>query len=137
MASSSQSGSQQQTQRPTYVVSEATGHSAHPDDIIESCRALQEHLGKLQREAEQTLNKWQDSIRDRDLAERRRVAPGWLDVGSSGRGLVPERADGASDYPSNAVEVPANPSMAAQGTAGAARDEGEDLDKVFGGLRVR
>ncbi|ROV89580.1 hypothetical protein VMCG_09930 [Cytospora schulzeri] len=75
-----------------YVISQS-GHAAHPDDIIASCRALQAHLSKLQADAEQELRALDERIRERELAEKRRVAPGWLD--SEARLLEPERAGGA------------------------------------------
>jgi hypothetical protein len=74
-----------------YVVSQS-GHAAHPDDIIASCRALQAHLTRLQADAEQELRELDERIRARELAEKRRVAPGWLD--SEARLLEPERAGG-------------------------------------------
>lgn len=80
-------------EKPRYVVS-ATGHAAHPDDIVASCRALQEHVSRLQADAEAELRALDERIRARELAEKRRVAPGWLD--SDARILEPERrlADG-------------------------------------------
>src|ERR1700753_1904669 len=78
-------------EKPAYVISQTTGHSAHPDQIIESCRALQEHLKKMQEDTMRAISNWEGEIQDRELAEKRRVAPGWLDVEESGRGLVPER----------------------------------------------
>lgn len=64
--------------KPQYVIS-ASGHAAHPDDIIASCQALLAHLNKMQADAEMTLQKWQNDMKERELAEKRRVAPGWLD----------------------------------------------------------
>lgn len=78
--------------KPRYVVSQS-GHAAHPDDIIASCRALQAHLAGLQADAERELRELDERIRARELAEKRRVAPGWLD--SDARLLEPERAGGA------------------------------------------
>ncbi|KAL8391963.1 hypothetical protein RB595_002251 [Gaeumannomyces hyphopodioides] len=80
-------------EKPRYVVS-ATGHAAHPDDIVASCRALQVHVARLQADAEAELRALDERIRARELAEKRRVAPGWLD--SDARILEPERrlADG-------------------------------------------
>jgi hypothetical protein len=121
--------------KAAYVTSAATGHSAHPDAIIESCRALQDHLAKLQQDAQQLLAKWQGDIQRRDLAEKRRVAPGWLDVGESARMLVPERMAGGDPA---AVEVPAFGSAATSPTMQAtAQDGGAELDRAFGGLNMR
>ncbi|KAK4152476.1 hypothetical protein C8A00DRAFT_34832 [Chaetomidium leptoderma] len=77
--------------KPRYVVS-ASGHTAHPDEILASCRALHAHVAQLQAQAERDLAGLTERIRARELAEKRRVAPGWLD--SEARLLEPERAAG-------------------------------------------
>src|SRR5687768_7056758 len=71
-----------------FVVS-GSGHAAHPDDILASCKALMDHVTKLQEDAERDLREFEEKIRERELAEKRRVAPGWLD--SESRLLEPER----------------------------------------------
>ncbi|KAK3900612.1 hypothetical protein C8A05DRAFT_45588 [Staphylotrichum tortipilum] len=76
-----------------YVVS-ASGHSAHPNEILASCRALHAHVAELQAKAERDLAEITERIRARELAEKRRVAPGWLD--SEARLLEPERAGGTA-----------------------------------------
>lgn len=124
-----------------YVVS-ASGHSAHPDQIIASCRALQEHLQKLQDDAHATIAKWEGDIRARELAEKRRVAPGWLDVDSSERMLVPQRPGGAfGGAEASSGMVPRAPGagverMELDGRAQRG-DQGEELDRAFGGLGIR
>ena len=128
------------TEKPKYVVS-ASGHAAHPDEIIASCQALQAHLQKMQDDAEKTLKGWQTSIRERELAEKRRVAPGWLDRDE--KILQPERrSDDAtsstyttvSDH--NLMDIddsgPMGRSLIEQRTA-----EGEELDRAFGGMGIR
>ncbi|KUI63926.1 hypothetical protein VM1G_10671 [Cytospora mali] len=146
-----------------YVISQS-GHAAHPDDIIASCRALQAHLAKLQADAEQELRELDERIRARELAEQRRVAPGWLD--SEARLLEPERAGGggASGSGSNGNEngmdlmsgdVGDGASVSdqlmglslgpgGQGLAGsdvvemaAPDDQGAELDRAFGSLPTR
>ncbi|AEO56550.1 hypothetical protein MYCTH_2314688 [Thermothelomyces thermophilus ATCC 42464] len=74
--------------KPRYVVS-PSGHAAHPDEILESCRALLAHVTQMCAKAEQDLAALDERIRARDLAEKRRVAPGWLD--SEARLLEPEK----------------------------------------------
>lgn len=76
-------------EREKYIVS-ASGHAAHPDEIISSCQALQAHLQKLQENAERTLRGWEAGLKDQELAEKRRLAPGWLDRDE--KILEPERA---------------------------------------------
>ena len=75
-------------EKAQYVVS-ASGHGAHPDEIIASCKALQTYIQKVQDDADKELKAWQDAIDARELAEKRRVAPGWLD--SDARILEPQR----------------------------------------------
>ncbi|KAI8960129.1 hypothetical protein F5Y11DRAFT_279725 [Daldinia sp. FL1419] len=119
-----------------YVVAQS-GHAAHPDDIIASCRALQEHITRVQEAAERTLWDLQEHIHSRELAEKRRVAPGWLD--SDARLLEPEKSG------SHAAEADITGEMAEMSiadrnngaTAGISEmavDQGEELDRAFGGL---
>lgn len=134
--------------KPGYVISQS-GHAAHPDDIIASCRALQAHVAKLQEDADAELQALDDRIRARELAEKRRVAPGWLD--SDARLLEPERksvilgGEVASGDERSMSEQFAGMSIAAaqqQQQAGGviempAPDEGEELDRAFGGMAFR
>ncbi|KAK3350777.1 hypothetical protein B0H65DRAFT_487387 [Neurospora tetraspora] len=80
--------------KPKYIISPTSGHAAHPDDIIASCQALQAHVAKLQSDAGAELKALEERIKKRELAEKRRVAPGWLD--SEARLLEPERKGGNS-----------------------------------------
>ncbi|OCT45781.1 hypothetical protein CLCR_01725 [Cladophialophora carrionii] len=115
--------------KPKYVTS-SSGHSAHPDDIINSCKALQEHLKTTVRDAEKAIEDWERDIKDRDLAEKRRVAPGWLD--REEKILEPTKAQAKGEnlldgQPANTLSAPAmSPSR-----------EGEELDRAFGGLRAK
>lgn len=139
-------------ERVKYVVA-TSGHAAHPDDIIASCKALQAHLAKMQEDSERTLRELEDRIRARELAEKRRVAPGWLD--SEARLLEPERRPGSGSGSGSGVGL-AEADVAGQfgemsiadrrggggdgGQGGAvisemAVDQGEELDRAFGGLR--
>lgn len=110
--------------KPRYVVS-GSGHAAHPDDIIASCRALHEHVKKLQEDADRDLQEFEESIRERDLAEKRRLAPGWLD--SDARMLEPERAK--VEEPAQEVEAPTETETDT--------DEGKALDRAFGGMNLK
>ncbi|KZL77289.1 hypothetical protein CT0861_03057, partial [Colletotrichum tofieldiae] len=115
--------------KPKYVISQS-GHAAHPDDIISSCRALQAHITKMQEDAERDLRELENRIQERELAEKRRVAPGWLD--SEARILEPERVRGASE----AEE--AHQTSAVAGTSEMPlNDQGAELDRVFGGLSMK
>jgi hypothetical protein len=136
--------------KPKYVIS-SSGHAAHPDDIIASCRALQQHISKLQADAEAELREFDERIRARDLAEKRRLAPGWLD--SDVRVLEPERKTATPevgregrgggemdmlDGPAMDVGFFAGGGQGGHGRGGASEmavpDEGEQLDRAFGGL---
>ncbi|KAK3658791.1 hypothetical protein LTR56_001662 [Elasticomyces elasticus] len=63
---------------PAYVTS-SSGFAAHPATIIAQNKALLEQLKKQRTEAEKKVKDWEQSIADRELAEKRRKAPGWLD----------------------------------------------------------
>ncbi|KAI1098412.1 hypothetical protein F4804DRAFT_126302 [Jackrogersella minutella] len=117
-----------------YVVAQS-GHAAHPDDIVASCKALQAYLAKLQDDSERALRELEDRIRARELAEKRRVAPGWLD--SEARLLEPERRPGSAG--ADVARPLAEMSIADEGRGGVisemAVDQGVELDRAFGGLR--
>jgi hypothetical protein len=116
-------------EKPKYVIS-SSGHSAHPDDIINSCQALQEHLKKTIGDAEKAIKEWEQGIKERDLAEKRRVAPGWLD--REEKILEPTKAQAKGENllegePANTISAPAmSPSR-----------EGEELDRAFGSLKTK
>ncbi|KAL2117931.1 hypothetical protein VTJ04DRAFT_7591 [Mycothermus thermophilus] len=137
--------------KPKYVVS-PSGHAAHPDDILASCRALHEHVSRLVAQAEKDLAAAEERIRARELAEKRRVAPGWLD--SDARLLEPERKStpasgtvggevGDSHQQHQSVQgwSVGGSAFGGIGTEGGPSemevpDTGEQLDRVFGGLKI-
>ncbi|KAH7349012.1 hypothetical protein BKA66DRAFT_477113 [Pyrenochaeta sp. MPI-SDFR-AT-0127] len=112
-------------QQQAYIVS-STGTTATPDSILTSCTALQQHLAQLEADARRTLKEWQDQRRAEDLAEKRRLAPGWLDN------------DVHIIKPENETEqVKTQPDLMDTGPPQPERNqEGEELDRVFGGLKV-
>ncbi|KAL2067607.1 hypothetical protein VTL71DRAFT_2032 [Oculimacula yallundae] len=130
-----------------YVMS-TSGHAAHPDDIIASCKALQAYIQKLQDDADRELKAWEEHHAARDLAEKRRVAPGWLD--SEARILEPERKQeggssqdkgkGKSNLMDDLMDVDAS-SAEASGlpVASIARPngDGDELDRAFGGMALQ
>lgn len=123
---------------PRYVISQS-GHAAHPDDIIASCRALQSYVATLQRDSERELLELDERIRARELAEKRRVAPGWLD--SEARLLEPERKGekagnvGMVDLMSGDVPGPEDRGVVSEMAGN--DDEGAQMDRVFGNLAIR
>ena len=110
-----------------------SGHSAHPDDIIASCKALQAHITKMQEAAERELRELDERIRARELAEKRRVAPGWLD--SEARLLEPERKPGTPSEAEVAGQFADMSISGREGVSEMAVDQGEELDRAFGGLK--
>ena len=112
-----------------YVTS-SSGHAAHPEDIAKSCTALQSHLAKSAADSQKSIEEWQTKIKERDLAEKRRVAPGWLDREEKLLQPVSKQSpqsDLLATEPEQALRAPAmSPSR-----------EGEELDRAFGGLSTR
>ncbi|KAI0459949.1 hypothetical protein F5B21DRAFT_203461 [Xylaria acuta] len=119
-------------EKPQYVVSQS-GHAAHPDDIVASCKGLRAHVARLQEDADRELRALDERIRARELAEKRRVAPGWLD--SEARLLEPERKP-ESPGDSNIAGQFAEMSISGrEGVSEMAVDQGEEIDRAFGGLK--
>lgn len=138
---SSDSGTQQQQTQPQpqarYITSSTGAHSASPDDIIASCRALQSHLSNLAEESRKKVAEWENSIRERELAEKRRVAPGWLD--SEAHMLTPETKGVAKENKDlmDADMGDGEQQPAAAAAVSSQNKEGEDLDRAFGGMNLR
>jgi hypothetical protein len=129
------------TEREKYVVSRS-GHAASPEEIVASCKALQEHIQKVQEDAEQKVKDWEKSLKDQELAEKRRVAPGWLDrdekilqpnrssiVGLPVPGNTQEQSDNIMDQQNDHY---AQDDKGATGPNAA----GDELDRAFGGMGV-
>ncbi|KAJ8071236.1 hypothetical protein OCU04_001571 [Sclerotinia nivalis] len=120
--------------KPKYVVS-SSGHAAHPDEIIASCKALQAYIQRAQDDADRELKAWEDAIAARELAEKRRVAPGWLD--SDARILEPEKKTAAGGGNLMDVDVSSNDaSRLAQTPVAVPNQEGDELDRAFGGMAL-
>lgn len=121
-----------------YVVSPSGGHAAHPDDILAACDSLESHLNKTRNDASQAIEAWEESIKQRELAERRRLAPGWLD--REEKLLQPSRA-GMSSLHNDAQQSLLDSSSTDQGSsqmpAMKPHDGGEEPDRAFGGLGVK
>ncbi|ORX97446.1 hypothetical protein BCR34DRAFT_496888, partial [Clohesyomyces aquaticus] len=119
-----------------YVTSLSGETSSTPDAILSSCLALQSHLTSLETSARSTLQAWEEARRAADLAEKRRVAPGWLD--EEVKLLVPENATGEGRRP----QPERRTSVGIKGLM-ERRDgvpdpqQGEELDRVFGGLDLK
>lgn len=119
------------SEKPKYITS-SSGHTAHPDDIIASCNALQQHITKSQEDAKKLIEEWEQSIRERELAEKRRVAPGWLDRDE--KILEPTKAG------SNAQKqglLDSHDSTSVNAPAMSPNREGEELDRAFGTMGLK
>ena len=91
-----------------------------PQDIIRSSHAMLHHLQSQRTAADQAVRDWEMSIDDRDLIEKRRVAPGYLDTGI--RFLEPTRSVATPDARNAEVD-----SVLAQSL----KEAGDELDRVF------
>ncbi|KAK6581899.1 hypothetical protein PZA11_005596 [Diplocarpon coronariae] len=119
-----------------YVVS-SSGHAAHPDEIISSCNALKAYIQKVQDDADTELKAWSDYIAARELAEKRRVAPGWLD--SEARILEPQRqteenSGKEAHSQKSLMDVDVSSAEASHVPVVAPNGEGDELDRAFGGM---
>ena len=129
-----------ETGKAQFIVS-SSGRAAHPDDIVASCHALQAHLDRMEENARKALSEWEVFISERDLAEKRRVAPGWLD--RKEKILEPSRASVVGSSSANANGIP-HPTKVQPDSSSISADltsngssEGEQLDRVFGAMRVK
>lgn len=122
-----------------YVVSSSGEHAAHPEDILAACQSLEQHLIKTRAEADQAINDWKESIKQRELAEKRRVAPGWLD--REEKLLQPSRTSMSPGTPGDAHQSLLDSSSPDQGSSQLPtmepHDEGKELDRAFGGLDLK
>lgn len=110
----------------------------------------------MEQEAKRKVEEWEERRREAELAEKRRVAPGWLD--ENVRLLVPERkvgavgqegGPGAGIGSSGAGQIGPGGNSGMNGfghgekmegveRAGQSGDRaGEELDRAFGGLGIR
>ncbi|KAL8686067.1 MAG: hypothetical protein Q9218_007370 [Villophora microphyllina] len=127
-------------ERENFIVSKS-GHAASPEEIIASCEALQIHLQKMHDDAKKFIRKWENGLREEELAEKRRVAPGWLDreekILQPTKSTVPENNRNASpsiqDGSANIMDQ--QPEGQASSLQPPIQDqEGHDLDRAFGGM---
>ncbi|KAF3479676.1 uncharacterized protein GIQ15_06652 [Arthroderma uncinatum] len=125
------------SEKPKYVIS-SSGHAAHPADILATCQALADHMKTRQAEGDAAIKEWEESIKQRELAEKRRVAPGWLD--REEKLLQPTHAAGHASAGAHQSLLD-RPLMeqADKDTASAMepRSEGVELDRAFGGLGLK
>ncbi|KAI4138335.1 MAG: hypothetical protein L6R39_006839 [Caloplaca ligustica] len=129
-------------EREKIVVSKS-GHAASPEDIIASCQALQAHIQKMQEDAERTIREWETKLKEEELAEKRRVAPGWLDRDE--KILQPTRMLNQDDPSTGLANRNQSENLMDQRTEESTNiiqqtvpsQEGEELDRAFGGMSLR
>ncbi len=129
-------------EREKYVVA-PSGHAAHPDEILKSCQALQAHIVKVQEDAEKMIQDWLKDLKDQELAEKRRVAPGWLD--REEKILQPRRTDDPAEAkpdrgPNQNVNLMDQEDNSFQERTRNIPDPnlgGEELDRAFGGMGLK
>lgn len=118
---------------PAYVTS-SSGFAAHPTSIISQNRALLDQLSSQRRDAAEKVRKWEHDIEERELQEKRRRAPGWLD--SESKLLQPEKKTeerkghgetDLMDQPEAAVDV-----EKLQEQRRTANELGDAMDRAFG-----
>lgn len=109
----------------------------HSDEVIASCTALQTHLDKAASDADALIREWEEGVRARELAEKRRVAPGWLD--REEKMLEPERRQTSAGVAKAAqTETELQNERGGGGTQAEVDDaEGRELDEAFGIMSPR
>ncbi|KAL8723894.1 MAG: hypothetical protein Q9181_007098 [Wetmoreana brouardii] len=115
-------------EREKFVISKS-GHAASPDDIIASCQALQAHIQKMQEDAERTIREWEENLKQEELAEKRRVAPGWLDRDE--KILQPTNTTATMNIMDQHAERDGDSTQQALQSR-----EGDELDRAFGGMAL-
>ena len=96
----------------------------------------------MQEDAERTIREWENKLKEDELAEKRRVAPGWLDRDE--KILQPTRTADLNDersgisgqeHTTNLMDQQTEESQHSIQQPVASR-EGEELDRAFGGMGI-
>ena len=109
----------------------SSGFAAHPKTIIAQNKSLLEQIEKQRKDAEQEVRAWEQKIRDRELAEKRKKAPGYLDTEQYI--LQPEkpRTESKAAGNVNLMDEPAESSGVSR-TDKQVDDLGDAMDRAFG-----
>lgn len=90
-------------------------------------------------DADKEIREWEEKIKARELAEKRRVAPGWLD--SEARILEPaKKGSEAGKGAGNLMDSDASSAEASklgESLSDQVEREGEQMDKAFGGMGLQ
>jgi hypothetical protein len=116
-------------------VASSSGHGSLPEAIIASCEALQGHVLKVQEDEQKAIEKWEDSVREAELAEKRRVAPGWLDRDEEI--LEPVKAGKQAPQPDLLDAHISDGQSTVMAPAVSPKREGEEPNRAFGGLNMK
>ncbi|TIA12160.1 hypothetical protein D6C81_07666 [Aureobasidium pullulans] len=115
---------------PTYVTS-GTGFRAHPSTIITQNKALRHQLDTAASDSRKKIHDWRQAIDERELAEKRRKAPGWLD--SDAKILRPATTVPPPDTKPGASLLDADEQNTdALRPQESANDMGSQMDRAFG-----
>lgn len=120
---------------PAYVTAPGgSGFAAHPRAIIAQNQALLEQVATQRSDGSKAVDAWESAIRARELAEKRRKAPGWLD--SETHLLEPEKKKDASASAANTTSLLDDSVESAPVDGGVSAKDVEDLgaamDRAFG-----
>ena len=133
------------SQKPAYIRAPNGQTAAHPSDAARSCRELLSMLDKQQETASMDVRAWEDALTRKELEEKRRVAPGWLDRDE--RLLQPQRTETQTTMVQTATQDVDHSSLYSQGAKQQQQqqqqaeaqsgdetidDAGEQLDRAFG-----
>ncbi|KAF2721139.1 hypothetical protein K431DRAFT_320604 [Polychaeton citri CBS 116435] len=124
------------TDLPAYVTS-SSGFAAHPSTLIQQNEAMLRQLQQQKEAGRRRVAEWENNIRERELAEKRRKAPGWLD--SENRLLQPEKKaealnEAPATVPTNLMDEVERGSSGRGGAPGQREvdDLGAAMDRAFG-----
>lgn len=87
----------------------------------------------MQEDADRELREFDQRIKARELAEKRRLAPGWLD--SEMHILEPEKSTPVQQQDTGNVTESQDTQNAQNGNA--TTDQGAELDRAFGGMELK
>ena len=97
----------------------------------------------MQEDAEKKISEWEQELQDQELAEKRRVAPGWLD--REEKILQPKRTSLSASAPTHGGTGQSTSLMDQQDEkpqeepkdGETPNSAGEELDRAFGGMGLK
>lgn len=118
---------------PAYVVSSSGNFAAHPSVILAQNQGLLKRIEEQAEDGRKKVAEWEAAINERELQERRRRAPGWLD--REERILEPERPKEKEAPPRNIMdeeESSGDEIAMAKAKDREVEDLGAAMDRAFG-----